>query len=73
MELLFLLMAIRLSLNMMIFDIDIDDGTRVVVAPDGFDVVSMLRVGDRVFVAGTFVNNELHAYGVRKITIEDAI
>lgn len=55
------------------FDIDIDDGTRVVVAPDGFDVVSMLRVGDRVFVAGTFVNNELHAYGVRKITIEDAI
>ena len=45
------------------FDNDADDGIFVVIAPNGFDVMS-LEIGDKVYVAGTSSDGTIYAYGV---------
>lgn len=46
------------------FDRDSDDGTRLVLPPTGYDL-SLLTVGDRVYIAGTIQREVIHAYGIK--------
>ncbi len=42
-----------------------------VFTPKGFGVITILNVGDTVFVAGDVDGNTVHAYGIRRISYED--
>lgn len=43
---------------------DADAQTRIIVVPDGFDI-SVIHIGDRVFVAGDYASGTVRAYGIR--------
>ncbi len=49
------------------YDIDLDDFPIKVLTPPGMKVLSLLQVGDQVFIAGDLINGEIHAYGITKI------
>ena len=46
-------------------DRDVDDGTRIITVPQGFDA-SPFHIGDRVYVAGNIVSDTITAYGLEK-------
>jgi len=53
------------------YDEDEDDKIIKVVAPRGFKLDSKLKSGDRVFVAGEIKDDEIEAYGIRKLEDDD--
>ncbi len=49
-------------------DHDVDDGTWTVIIPNGFDILT-LRVGERVYVAGTPIQpGVIQAYGIQPLS-----
>lgn len=46
-------------------DRDVDDGTRIITVPQGFDA-SQFHIGDRVYVAGNIASDTITAYGLEK-------
>lgn len=49
-----------------------EDGESFEVSvPEGFDIHTILSIGDEVFIAGDFASGSIRAYGVRKLTFED--
>jgi hypothetical protein len=48
-------------------DTDTDDGVRTVAIPADFDV-SILHVGDRVYVAGDMASGTIRAYGLNSFS-----
>ena len=53
------------------YDIDVDDSQLKVFTPSNVDISGLLHIGDEVFVAGDVINSEIHAYGIKKLDIND--
>lgn len=51
------------------FDADHDDGIRKVIMPPPIQIPNFIKVGDRIFVAGDLQNDQIFAFGIRKIEV----